>query len=57
LARALVLGAVIMVLVLTVALPVTFMITGAVLSMVLGWSLWSDGEVRAADSELVQLNR
>ena len=51
------LGAVIMVLVLTVALPVTFMITGAVLSMVLGWSLWSDGESRAAGSELVQLNR
>lgn len=51
------LGAVIMVLALTVVLPATFMLAGAVLSMLLGWSLWSDGEVRAAGSELVHLNR
>ena len=51
------LGAVIMALVLTVVLPVTFMLIGAVLSMLLGWSLWRDGEERAGDSELVDLNR
>jgi hypothetical protein len=50
-------GAVIMALVLTVALPVTFMLTGAMLSMLLGWSLWRNGEERAAGSELVDLNR
>ena len=50
-------GAVIMVLVLTVVLPVTFMLTGAALSMLLGWSLCNDGDARAAGSELVHLNR
>lgn len=50
-------GAVIMALVLTVVLPLTFMLTGAVLSMVLGWSLWRNGEVRAVGLELTDLNR
>ena len=51
------LGAVIMVLILTVVLPVTFMVSGALIAIVLGQSLWRDGESRASRSELVDLNR
>ncbi len=51
------LGGLIMVLVLVVALPVTFLVTGAVLSVILGQSLWRDGEDRHRGSELVLLNR
>lgn len=51
------LGGLVMVLVLIVILPVTFMVTGAVVAVVLGNSLWKDGETRAEGSELVDLNR
>lgn len=50
------LGALIMALVLIVGLPVSFLLTGAVATMVLGQTLWSDGEARAQHSELVDLN-
>ena len=51
------LGALIMVSVLLLILPVTFVVSGAIGAVVLGQSLWKDGEARAGDSELVDLNR
>jgi hypothetical protein len=33
------------------------MVTGAVLSMLLGWSLWRNGEDSAGHSKLTDLNR
>lgn len=54
---AVMLGAFIMVLVLVVGLPVTFLVTGTVLSIILGQTLWRDGEDRHRGSELVSLNR
>lgn len=51
------LGGFIMVFVLVVGLPVTFLVTGTVLSVILGHSLWRDGEDRHRGSELVVLNR
>ncbi len=50
-------GGLIMVVVLLVVLPVTFMVSGAVAAVVLGQSLWKSGEARAEISELVDLNR
>lgn len=49
------LGALIMVLVLVIGLPGTFMAGGAVLAVVLGQSLWRSGET--GDRELLELNR
>ncbi|MGI8754743.1 MAG: hypothetical protein ACR2MB_02570 [Acidimicrobiales bacterium] len=54
---AVMLGPLIMVLVLVVGLPVAFLATGTVLSVVLGQTLWRDGEDRHRGSELVSLNR
>jgi len=51
------LGGLIMVFVLVVGLPVTFLVTGTVLSVILGQALWRDGEDRHRGSELVSLNR
>lgn len=48
------LGALIMVLILIVILPATFMVSGAITAMVLGESLWRHGETRALDAELVE---
>lgn len=50
-------GAFIMVFVLVVGFPVTVMACGAVLAVLLGQSLWHDGEDRYRGSELVELNR
>lgn len=55
------LGALIIILVLLAILPVIFMAIlpaiVAIVAVVLGWSLWRDGETRAEGSELVALNR
>lgn len=50
------LAALVMAFVLVVALPIGFLLTGTVATMVLGQTLWSDGERRAAGSELVDLH-
>ena len=50
------LGAVIIVIVLLVVLPVGFLVGGAVVAAIMGESLHRDGLARYADSELVDLN-
>jgi hypothetical protein len=50
-------GALIMVFVLVIGFPLTVMASGAVLAVILGQSLWRDGEERHPGSELVGLNR
>jgi hypothetical protein len=42
---------------LLVVLPVTFMLTGAVIAIALGFSLHRNAEVTHEGSELVELNR
>ena len=51
-----VLGAVIIVIVVVVALPVTFLITGGVLSAFFGWSAKTHAEDTHPNSELTELN-
>lgn len=50
------LGAVIIVIVVVVALPVAYLMTGAILSAVMGWSLRANGEDTHPGSELTDLN-
>jgi hypothetical protein len=50
-----VLGAVIIVAVIVVALPVAYLMTGGVLSAVVGWALKSNAEDTHPDSELTEL--
>ncbi|MFM7069505.1 MAG: hypothetical protein ACKOYM_08615 [Actinomycetes bacterium] len=51
-----VLGAIIIVVALLVVLPVAFIVTGGVFSVVLGHSLRKEGEYRHEGSELLDLN-
>jgi hypothetical protein len=51
------LGAVLIVVVLVVVIPVGVLISGGVAAAVLGWSLKEDAERRNEGSELVELNR
>jgi hypothetical protein len=51
-----VLGAVIIVAVVVVALPVAFLMTGGVLSAIVGWSLKNEAEATHPNSELTELN-
>ena len=50
------LGAVIIVVVIVVALPVAYLMTGGVLSAVMGWALKTTAEDAHPDSELTELN-
>ena len=50
------LGAIIIIVALLVVLPVSFIITGGVLSVVLGHSLRMEGEYRHEGSELIETN-
>ncbi len=50
------LGAAIIVVVIVVALPVTYLMTGGILSAVMGWALKSNGEDTHPGSELTDLN-
>ena len=50
------LGAVIIVIVVVVALPVAFLMTGGVLSAVFGWSAKTYAEDTHPNSELTELN-
>ena len=51
------LGAVLIVVVLVVVIPVGVLISGGVAAALLGWSLKEDAERRNEGSELVELNR
>jgi hypothetical protein len=51
-----VLGALIILVALVVVLPVSFIVTGGVLSVLLGHSLRKEGEYRHEGSELIDLN-
>ncbi len=51
-----VLGAVIIVVVIVAILPITFLMTGGVLSAIVGWALKSNAEDTHPDSELTDLN-
>lgn len=50
------LGAVIIVVIVVVALPVTFFVTGGVLSAVFGWVAKTHAEETHPNSELTELN-
>lgn len=50
------LGAVIIVVVVVIALPVAYLVTGAVLAAVMGWSLKGAAEDNHPGSELTDLN-
>ena len=50
------LGAVIIVAVVVVALPVAYLMTGGVLSAVMGWVLKTNAEDTHPNSELTELN-
>ena len=50
------LGAVIIVIVILIALPVAYLMTGAVLAAFMGWSLRANGEDTHPGSELTDLN-
>jgi hypothetical protein len=49
-------GPLLIILVLVVVIPVGVIITGGVISVILGHSLRMEGEYRNADSELLELN-
>ena len=50
------LGAVVIVVVIVVALPVAYLMTGGVLSAIVGWALKSNAEDTHPNSELTELN-
>ena len=51
------LGAAIIVVVLLVVLPILIIVSGAVIAVIVGWSLDRDAKERFAGSELLELNR
>ena len=51
------LGAVLIILVLVVVIPVAVMMTGPVIAAALGWALKDDAEARNVVWELIALNR
>ena len=52
----LMIGPILIVIVLVVALPIAFIITGGVLAVILGQSLAKEGEYLNEGSELIDLN-
>ena len=51
------LGPVLVVLAVAVVIPVSLMMSGAIVAAVMGWLLKDDAETRNAGSELIDLNR
>jgi hypothetical protein len=49
-------GALVLVFVIVVVLPVAFLMGGGVLGALLGWTLYKEAETRNADSELIDCN-
>jgi hypothetical protein len=52
-----VIGALALAFVIVVVLPVAFLMTAGILTVVMGWLLKSDAEARYEGSELLDLNR
>ena len=52
-----VLGAIIVAVIIVIVLPVTFFVTGAVVAVILGWTLKDNGEATHEGSEYIELNR
>jgi membrane glycosyltransferase len=50
-------GAILMVIVLVLVIPVAVCMSGAVVAALLGWSLKEDAEARNEGSELIDLNK
>jgi membrane glycosyltransferase len=50
-------GAILMVIVLVLVIPVAVCMSGAVVAALLGWSLKEDAEARNEGSELIALNK
>jgi membrane glycosyltransferase len=50
-------GAILMVIVLVLMIPVAVCMSGAVVAALLGWSLKEDAEARNEGSELIALNK
>jgi membrane glycosyltransferase len=50
-------GAILMVIVLVLVIPVAVFMSGAVAAALLGWSLKKDAETRNEGSELIDLNK
>jgi hypothetical protein len=50
------LGALIIALLITIGIPVGFMLAGAALSLVFGWTLTDNAEAEHPDSELIETN-
>jgi nitrogen fixation-related uncharacterized protein len=49
-------GALVIALILLVVIPVSIILTGALVAAILGWSLKEDAEQRNEGSELIDLN-
>ena len=50
-------GALVVAFIIIVLLPVTLMMSGAVVAAITGWALKDDGEARHEGSELIDLNK
>jgi hypothetical protein len=50
-------GAILMVIVLVLVIPIAVCMSGAVVAALLGWSLKEDAEARNEGSELIDLNK
>lgn len=50
------LGAVIIAVIILIAIPVSIMMTGAIVAGILGWSLKDNGEATHEGSELIELS-
>jgi hypothetical protein len=52
-----VLGPIIIAIIIVIAIPVSLMVTGLLVSAVFSWSLTTDAEDRNEGSELIELNK
>ena len=50
-------GAIVVAIIIVVVIPVSIMMTGAIVSGILGWSLKGDAEDRHEGSELIDLGK
>ena len=50
------LGAIIVAVIIVIALPVAYFVTGAVIAVLLGWTLKDNGEATHEDSPLLETN-
>ncbi|MEY2569631.1 MAG: hypothetical protein QOE35_4160 [Actinomycetota bacterium] len=50
------LGGILIAVITAVLLPTAFLVGGHVICMIMGWSLWKNGEATHEGSELIDLN-